>query len=359
MNLLIIGINPHQILPLPSLFSSAGFNVTCISTKRIMSLHPFINKFILANDIEHMIELAVNAKSSTHFDLVIVAEDRIIRSILDSELNTSDKEFFLPVVSKNYFCHLGSKIGLSKSLESSSILQPAFKILENKNDLLKKSIHLRFPLMLKGDRSQAGSQVFQVDNERELKNIALHFNYYPAILQEKIDGRLISIDAFFLNSELIHFSYSEVLSSRGNQFGPSSLRHYSGYSDYLAEVHSELNTLGFVLGIHGFANISCIHCDNTNLRYYFEVDARPTVWVGVTEALGDNLSDSIKEYFLHNRTLDIPTASNYYSVNSFIIAHYLRAPLLTLITNKHSVWKFTPKYFLAFLILIRRFINRR
>ncbi len=360
MKLLIVGQNVDLVLPVPDIFSSAGFEITCISTKKIFGLHPSIDQFYLVEDTQDLLETASEVIKGSKFNLVVIADDNTIRSILDSDLSLSDKEYLLPVVSKDHFDHLGSKIGLSIALNKAGLCSPQFEIVKDKSDLICKSESMGFPLMLKGDFSACGSQTYEINNQQELQKCIDEFDHFPAVIQRKIIGDLISIEGLYINAELVHFSYSLVLQTEYNKkFTPSVVRSFSQPGLLNREIFDDLNALGKALGLNGFANISCIRSHEDGRHYYFEADVRPNVWVGYTKYFGDDIVISLKNYFLKGETLTYPVEVNAAYPEKITIPHFLRINTFDFIINKHSVWKFIPKNRLAMKLLLKRHFFRK
>lgn len=355
-----MGLSVELITPIPYLFSSIGIEVSCISTKKILKMHPSIDKFYLANDMDNLLALAVGLTAKENFKFVISGDDDTIRSILDANLTTSEKERLSPVISSKYFEHLGSKIGLSLALAKSQIPTPQFEVIKNEEDLITRGKNLKFPFMLKGDRSGGGGQTFEITSPQDLKFQANKFSHYPAVIQEKILGDLVSVDAIYLNGNLVHFSYSFVLKCVGNNpFTPSTLREYPEPSSIKAKQFEELAQLGSALGLNGFVNISCIRSAHDGKHYYFEADARPTVWAGISRYFGDDVGSAIQSYLKDQKVLSYPPPVRPEFPLSTKILHFSRASIPDFIVRSAFLWPYFPKDKFIFYYLFKKHVVRK
>ena len=360
MKLLIIGQSIELTIPVPEIFSGAGFEIICISTKKILRSHPFITKFYLAKNTDLLLQTSLKILNTNTIDMVIISDDETIINIIDSDLKLTDKEKLLPVISADYFGHLGSKIGLSIALSKFGVRTPKFSIVNDKSELLDATKIVGFPLMLKGDRSGGGSQTIEIQNKEELHNFIDIFNYYPALMQEKINGNLIAIEGFYAKGDLVHFSYSSVLETISNKkFTPSVVRCYSQLGILDKEIFDELGSLGKALGINGLVNITCMHSYEDKYHYFIEADVRPTIWVGYSKYFGDFVDTALKAYLIAAMPLSYPIKIDNNFPSKITIPYFLRLSFLDLIMNKYLVRKFIPINLLIIKLLLKKHLIRQ
>lgn len=354
-NMLVLGQSMHLSRPLPRIFTNSGFNVHFIHKERMFAFDKRLSSFIKVDTEFELIKSAVKAIESNQYDLVVLGDDETINAIKNANIDIQIKTKLLPVMCENNFNHLCSKIELSKAFEINGIPTPDYREVHNKYDLETAIFEMGYPLILKGDRSGGGAQTFECLNEFDRKNLLNKFNYYPAILQRKVHGDLVGIEAFYQNTNLIHYAYSKVLeSSDGNEFSPSVLRTFTQNTSVDKRVVFELEMIGKALGANGFSNISAIYSPITNSHMYFEADMRPTAWVGYTRYFGDSLEDKIMSYFfnIHKKKSDFEYQTQ--SKEQLTIPNYIRMSALELIFNKHGVWRYIPFEYITFRIYTRR-----
>ena len=131
LNALIVGRGYEMVMPLLDILSTAGFKIDCISTRKGLRSHHLINNFYSVKNNEDLLQRTLDVYRNNQFDLVVIADDETNKIIKDSSFPLSYKESLLPVVSKEYFNHISSKIGLSKALEKFKIRTPNFIIINN------------------------------------------------------------------------------------------------------------------------------------------------------------------------------------------------------------------------------------
>jgi hypothetical protein len=354
LNALIIGYREELTLPLLEVLSLSGYKIDCISKGKRLRFHKNINNFYYVKTDQDLLRASYEVSKKHYYDLIALSDDNTIKLILNSNLPIAYKEKLLPVVNRKYFGHLASKIGLSKALKEFKIRTPNFAVINSNSDIFKNLKLIHFPFILKGDYSGGGNQTVEVNNQRDLKKIITEFNYFPALMQKKIEGDLIGIEALFLESKLVHFSYSIVLKTMSNnKFSPSVVREYFQLGILDEEVFQELNSLGKALGINGFVNITCIKSYLDNRHYYFEADVRPTTWLGYTKYFGDNLAIRLKNYLKQRVPLSYPVAIDINYPIKVIMPYPLRLRTFELLTNRYSAWKYIPKNKVIFFLLIK------
>ena len=335
---LIVGCAPHLMLAASRVLSLAKLNFDCVSSRSTLKGHRFARNFHQCSR-NALIGQALSAVKENSYKAVILCDDRTINLVLDSDLQAEDKLALLPVVSVENFSHLSSKIGLSLIFEQRGIKSPSFSVVETRQQLLDAVLKMGFPLIIKGDRSGGGKQTVDILNESDLNKVLANPDFFPAILQRKIAGNLIGIEAFYQDGQLISFSYSEVLETTGNEFSPSVLRHYHQTGSIDPSVQRELEDIGRALGADGFANISCIRTER-NERYYFEADMRPTAWIAHSSYFGDDLPSKIRNYLMDGtRPACLTTLDERYPA-TMNMPLFIRMKPWEILINRYSVWKY-------------------
>lgn len=339
-NALLIGHSYQLLLSIPGLFSRANFNIDCISTSKLIKYNKFIRNYTYVNDNKKIVELANYTNKITRYDIIILSDDGIIYHILKSDLPIQDKLSLLPVTGIKHIGHLASKIGLSEVLSKNNINTPRFTSVPHKNLMRKKAQQFGFPLFVKIDLSGGGMGVYECLNMKDIIDLENKINKYPVLMQEKIYGCTIGLSGFFINNELIHFTYSKLDKVVDNKFGPSSLRTYYQISNIDETIYDEVKKLGEVLGANGFVNITCVLSYKDKKRYYIEADVRPEAWCDMSKYFGDDLAPIINNYFETNKTLEYPHNVNINYPNEIILPYFLRLNLWDLLCNRYNVYNY-------------------
>lgn len=293
-SILIIGDSKEIIPTAASLFQRSGFHVDCISSSFFVSKNSDLNNFFYCKNRFEIPEFSYRIFLKKNYAKVIISDDPTIALILDSSLTDSQKIDLLPISDFSHQEHLFSKIGLSRVLSRSSISTPGYDVIKHPNELFNAQLNIHFPLIIKGDRSSSGSQTFRINSQTDLSQLKFHASFYPALVQEFIFGKLISIEAFFHHKDLIYFQYSEVIRNvQNSEFTPSNLRRFFHTSNLNHEIEDNLVELGRTLGADGFVNIGCILSNENKKLCFFEADMRPNVWIDYGKFWGEDASEKI------------------------------------------------------------------
>lgn len=354
----MIGTIESLMLPLPNLLSRAHFSVDCITTLKVFKHSDVFHDFIYAKDVQSLLDSLATRMKSHDYDLIVLADDRTLKVVLESSMSIIDKIKCLPILDKKNFQHIYSKIGLAEIFKRSRILQPDFRIVRDKNALMPAVKNMGFPCILKGDQSGAGQQTVFCRNNKELASILNTFHFYPAILQRVIEGDLIGIDAFYQKGLLIHFAYTTPLINMGHlETAPSVVRRYFDPALLDQNLLHELKAIGHALGADGFANISCVYSSANQRRYYFEADMRPTAWVNYPQYFFEDPAEKIQAYFTRGTTikaLDLTHARLSKSSDGIDVPLFLRMKWWEVLLNRYGVWRYIEIDRLTLHIYLRR-----
>jgi len=334
---LLIGQNPDAMRPFPFLLSRMGVNLRVISlTKAFYQFHP--NCTVQYFDHESQALEALKGLDLDTYSWIFLADDHAIDVILRSNLADYVKEKLLPVISKRYWSHLNSKIGLMQCLQNSKVRMPISRVARNQFELLESAQKLGFPLFIKRDFSSGGRGVIECSSLLQLKRAMSQLGLYPVLMQQKLYGPCLDLSGFFQNGELVHFSYSRFKSTAYSPFGPSILRTYHQLSQIDPAVIQELRELGRSLGLHGFANISCIEAEEDCQRYYFEVDARANAWIDYGRYIGEDIAPVMAKYLQDGSTFNDVPKLNFRYPEKLLIPNFLRLSIWEILFNRFECW---------------------
>jgi hypothetical protein len=342
--LLIGGYWPELMMIALGLLTRAGFIADVVSTNAFFKRNRAIRDYVLAEKDDLLLRIA-SEKIKKNYALVVIGDDPTLGKILHSDLSPAEKLALLPVVSEDHFAHIYSKVGLSLAFKSHGLLTPDFRIANNEHELKNAIRELGYRVFIKLDSSSGGTGVFENSCKDGHENLANKIKIYPVVVQKRISGTEVSMEAFYQNSTLIHFSYSTQEKYK-YKFGPTLVRRYAQLSSLKEKIFDDLDLLGAALGAHGFVNISSIRSDLDGKLNFFEADMRPNLWMDHPRYFGDDPARAISRYFATGKTLKFPCAVNSGYPEDVLLSHALRAGPGDLVLNRHQVWRHLPENFL-------------
>jgi hypothetical protein len=342
--LLIGGCWPELMMTTLGLLARAGFAADVISTHAFFKRNRAIRDYVLAEKDDLLLKIA-SEKIKRKYALIVIGDDPTLGKILHSDLPPAEKLALLPVVSDKHFAHIFSKVGLSRAFKRHGLLTPDFRIADNEHELKDAVRELGYRVFIKLDSSSGGAGVFENSCEDGHENLFNKIKTYPVVVQKKISGTEVSMEAFYQNGALIHFAYSTQEKYK-YQFGPTLVRRYAQLSSLKEKVFDDLDLLGNALGANGFVNISSIRSDLDGKLYFFEADMRPNLWISHPRYFGDDPASAINRYFATGQILRPPCPVNSSYPEDILLSHALRAGLGDLVLNRHQVWRHLPENFL-------------
>ena len=342
---LLIGGNwPELAMAALGLLTRAGFTVDVISTNAFLTRTRSMRNYFLAEEDDVLLQ-AASESIKKEYALTVVGDDPTLRKILNLDLPDDDKLKLLPVISHKDFGHIFSKIGLSVAFRRNGVRTPDYQIANNGQELKTAAQTLGYPFFIKLDSSAGGLGVYECLNDNDLDNALVKLQTYPVLIQKKIEGTEISMEAFYQNGELIHVACS-TQEKYTYKFGPAAVRRYTQLACLEKEVFEELSLVGKALGANGFVNMSSIRCNYDNKLYFFEADMRPNMWTGYSRYFGDDLADVIKRHFTTGETTTYPYSFNPAYPEQVLISHFSRISLIELGLNRYRIWRHLPENFL-------------
>lgn len=217
---LLIGGNwPELAMAALGLLARAGFTVDVICTNAFLRKNRSMRNYFLAEKDDVLLKTA-SERIKKEYALIVVGDDPTLRKILDLDLPDDDKLKLLPVTSHKNFGHIFSKIGLSVAFRENGVRTPDYLIANNEHELKTSAQTLGYPLFIKLDSSAGGLGVYECLNASGLGNTLVKLRAYPVLVQKKIEGTEISMEAFYQNGELIHVACS-TQEKYTYKFGPT------------------------------------------------------------------------------------------------------------------------------------------
>ena len=227
-------------------------------------------------------ELLVFLEDS-NYDYYIYSSDVLGIAIGNSSLSDQTKSRVMPVRNKDYFALAGSKIALSDAANHLGLTTPRFEVANTLEELELLLASWPTEAIAKADHGGGGARVrhFPANHMGSLGKIVQ--SWLPVLVQEKITGVEIHLDAQFFAGKLIDWTYSRVLQA-SSKFGPSTDRLCVNPPslDFVAE----LDALANEANLHSFANVTLFWVESKSYHYLIEVDLRPTAWHQFGQLLG-------------------------------------------------------------------------
>jgi len=234
---------------------------------------------------EHLVFL-----EGSNYDYYIYSSDALGIAIRNSRLSDQTKSRVLPVRNKDYFALAGSKIALSHAANHLGLTTPRFEVANTIHDLQLLLASWPTAVIAKADHGGGGARVRQFPPHHTGSLGKIDQSWFPVLVQEKITGVEIHLDAQFVAGKLANWTYSRVLQV-SSRFGPSTDRLYVNPPslDFVAELAALANEAD----LHSFANVTLIWVESESCHYLIEVDLRPNAWHQLGQLLGVDWSKNL------------------------------------------------------------------
>ncbi len=338
--ILLVGDRLDNVMAVLGLFHAAGFPVDVISGAAVLRLSRRIRRFTYSRGPSDTLQILRRTLGDAYGSIVL-CDDTLLRDVRDSAWDDDEKLQVLPVNGLKNAGHLFSKIALSRRLQDAGIRTPAYRVAHDPAGIVNALRDFDCPVFVKPDASAGGFGLRLVETPARADEADFSTFRCPALVQEKVEGRLVAVEVYYRNARIVFFARSEILACIHGPYGPSSLRRYYPSAGVDARLVEELTALGRALDANGFANVTLIETVSGE-HYYIEADMRPNGWVGVTRILGDDPVDRVRDYFRSGRTQDYQVFADAARSPGITVPHFNRASLYQMLLNRHDVWAFVP-----------------
>ena len=174
--------------------------------------------------------------------------------------------------------------------EKLGLTYPRSYIVQNYEEL--EEIAFDFPTLIKGDFGGGGYGVKDFESEKQVKEDAELSNNFPVVIQEKLSGVTVHVEAFFDRGELLYWCYSEnPKTHQGYRYCP--VRRYRKPHDN--ECLESIVKIGSYLKLSGPVGIAFIRETKTNLHFIFELDVNAGIWHHSFSFFGFDLAGAITD----------------------------------------------------------------
>ena len=287
-NVYFIGENSSLLKNLEEIFPSHAWNIIYITSKKRVNQKPENYFRIISKDKNGFIAEMLGKTELIHSidGLVIFGSDYEMRQISESNCPIWVKEKLLPTKNELGFSIPDSKVGLARVLTQLKIKSPKQYVFSSMSDIDSQKIPHEMPWLLKGDAGGGGSKVLDINRLdlqiSEQKNIG-----FPFVVQEKIQGQEICVEAFYWEGSLTGFIYNTDIRNI-SRYGPSYARTVTNPENQ--DFRETLVSLGKHLEISGLVNCTFMLESNSMEHFLVEFDPRPNVWHHLAKYLGLDVS---------------------------------------------------------------------
>lgn len=203
--------------------------------------------------------------------LVIFGSDREMREVSESRCLDWIKKKLLPAVDAKGYGLYDSKVGFCNLGNELNIKSPQQMVVADYSKFKQAIELISGDVLIKGDKGAAGSKVIDLKKNLELpSDLDL-----PLVVQQKLDGVEIAVEAFFSNGKLTGYIYSNEIKVI-SPYGPSFKRLVTKPIEH--DFVATLEVIGKELVVTGMVNASFILEHKSNEHFLIEFDMRPNVW---------------------------------------------------------------------------------
>jgi len=284
-NVYLIGERAGLLEKVDGLFDPQLWKVTYIGGRN--SHFAKLNSFILVDKLKghSFIEsLLLNTKIIESINgFVIFGSDPEMAEVVTSKCEIQIKEKLLPIKNINEFGIINSKVGLAQLFQRLGIQSPRQFIVQSQENINASLPKLSLPVLLKGDKGGGGAFVSLIEDINEMSESKVSHISYPYVIQEKIIGDQIALEAFYWQGELTGYIYDKDVEDIA-LFGPSFRRVVTLPTSF--DFLDSLRVIGELLQISGLVNCTFILEQDSQKHYLVEFDVRPNIWHHLAPALG-------------------------------------------------------------------------
>jgi hypothetical protein len=205
----------------------------------------------------------------------IFDKDDDVYQLARSNLSDALKIKILPIKKLESMGALGSKTGFISVAQSANITIPPSVVIESPSELAAGLAKISMPILIKGERRGGGFMVRPLSSVNELDRDPIPQDWYPLVLQKKIDGEERGVEALFRDGHLVGWLYSQQIEIP-KLYGPSVARKY--LPTMADDATEALEKYAHTTQAHGFANCAFMYSYEEEKHYFFEADNRTNAW---------------------------------------------------------------------------------
>jgi hypothetical protein len=213
--------------------------------------------------------------SNLDYDYFLFADDLIAIELARKSKDVEMQLKLLPVRRAEGIRLVGSKVGFVNVAHVAKIKIPRSLVARNPNELVELSRSFNSKYLVKADVGGGGSTVRRFKEPVNFSQAKELKSWFPVVVQEEIEGTLISVEGFYDSGKLLGWVYSKF-DVESWEFGPSTRRTYFDPPGF--DFEQTLMEFGSASGFHGFMNATFIWNEEEKFHYLFEADNRANGW---------------------------------------------------------------------------------
>ncbi|MBA5608605.1 ATP-grasp domain-containing protein [Duganella sp. FT3S] len=248
------------------------------------------------------------------YQYILIGDDPILWRIYRDRLE--DLWPLLPILDHAALPMLG-KAGFAALCRDHGVSSPRFEVVTRAAEAPAALQSLGLPVVVKENYSNggAGVRIFR-DAPAYAQCMAAYDYAEPLLVQQFIDGELLSMDALFKRGKLLQYACAVDVEPT---LGPSTKRRYFPNDEPIGAL---LRRLGQAATLHGFANISILRERDSQRCYLIEADPRPTKWVSCTRWFGHDIVAAFRAFLAgDDADVEVPEA-DYAAVDCWEVEYF-------------------------------------
>ena len=274
-SILLVSATQSLCARMPEVLSDRNLGITVIGSAQGQLLgSPFVDSYEAVAETPADFVAAIIARPELidrGVDWVLYDNDELIRELARGSWPDEVKRRCLPAVTVAGLDALGSKIGQQVLAEKAGVPTPETRVVHDVDDVTRALREMPGPMLLKSDVGGGGTQVWPLRDAHDLSRVPRLSEQLPALVQEPIQGELISVEPLYRRGRLLGLQYSRMERTMRGGFGPSTVRRFLDPPDDVLEILSALGEAG---GLNGFGNLTFIRCPRRQQHLLIECDMR-------------------------------------------------------------------------------------
>lgn len=248
------------------------------------------------------------------YQYILIGDDPILWRIYRDRMD--DLWPLLPILDRAALPMLG-KVGFAALCRDHGVTSPAFQAVTRADDAPAALRALGLPVVVKENYSNGGAGVRIFRDAPAYAQFMAAYDYAePVLVQQFIDGELLSMDALFKRGALLQYACAVDMEPT---LGPSTKRRYFPNEEQIGTL---LRQLGRSATLHGFVNISILREHGSQRCHLIEADPRPTKWVSCSRWFGHDVVAAFRAFLAaEDEGVGVPEA-NYAGVDCWEVEYF-------------------------------------
>lgn len=210
------------------------------------------------------------------FDWVIVADEELLRALIDGRSLDSRTEWF-PVDPADSLAVdlLASKYTFIERADALGLSVPTNRFAASADEAVAYAQEIGYPVFLKGEHGFAGLQVRCLTDDQGVRRVAERFlqAYSRVLVQGRIGGIPVSACVLYDRGKLSAYKTFMTECEYPGRFSPSTVHQYFAHP----AIEPVLSALGEATKFHGLAGVDFMYDPALDKLFVIEMNPRPTI----------------------------------------------------------------------------------